>query len=146
MDKDYNAFHWWKIACIDNFLNFSGRARRKEYWYFVLVSALFAFAAIFTFSFLEPYLSEDINQGLNYFFVILFIAYFLVHFSVAVRRLQDSGKAGFYFFVFLIPLIGYILLLSYLVADGTSGFNRYGYSPKLNNPNAEIDEIGSLEI
>lgn len=142
MDQNYNIFEWWKIACIDNFLNFSGRARRKEYWYFVLVSFLFFFVFSAFYNFLQNNLSIEIIEILDVISVLVFLFYLLLHLAVAVRRLHDTGKAGFYFFVFLIPIIGYILLFSYLVTDSNSGSNRYGYNPKLKNYNSEIDEIG----
>ncbi len=145
MEPVYSVFEWWKIACITNFLKFSGRARRKEYWNFVLVSILFSIVCLFLYDFVTPYLSSEIITVVDYAFGLLFLFYLLVHFSVAVRRLHDTRKGGFYFFVFLVPIIGYFLLFSYLVTDSSSGSNRFGFNPKVKNYNSEIDEIGLSE-
>ena len=130
----------WYIKCINNYTNFSGRARRKEYWTFALIN----YAVVIVLGFCIGFFGE-INENVSLVFVgILFIyALFVLvpHLAVVVRRLHDVGKSGAYWFVRFIPFIGPFWLLFLLLQDSDEN-NRYGLNPK--NPTNEIDSIGTL--
>lgn len=121
----------WYISVLKNYATFSGRARRSEYWYFVLFNFLFSLLAIFIDNVLG--LSFDLG-GLSLQYGFTFAAYYVAMFipslAVLVRRLHDVGKSGWMFLVVLIPLIGAIWLLILLFSDSQSGNNKWGANPK----------------
>lgn len=113
--------------------DFQSRARRKEYWMFILFALIFL-VLIFILS--------DFLPGI--FFKILISVYILSLIipllSITVRRLHDIGKSGGYIFVRFIPVIGNFWLLSLMIQKGNIGENKYGSDPK--NPVTELDDIG----
>ncbi|HAL57302.1 MAG TPA: DUF805 domain-containing protein [Bacteroidetes bacterium] len=112
---------WYLRVVKDNYANFKGRARRKEYWMFVLFNILFATVALIIDFVLGTYL---LVYGLYLLAVII------PGIAVTVRRLHDVGKSGWWYFIALIPFIGAIWLLVLLCTDGNPGENNYGSSPK----------------
>ncbi|MGY5846609.1 DUF805 domain-containing protein [Salegentibacter sp. HM20] len=109
---------------LSNYFNFSGRARRSEYWYFILFNAIFAF----TFMFLDILLGfSELGYGVLY--VLYSLAVFIPGIAVTVRRLHDVGKSGWMYFIVLIPIIGAIWLLVLLLTEGDHRPNKYGPSP-----------------
>lgn len=117
----------WYIKVLKNFSNFSGRARRSEYWFFVLFNFIFAMLAMILDNILGttidiPY--SAINYGYLYFLYALFA--FLPGLAVAIRRLHDIGKSGWMFLVVLIPCVGPIWLLILLCTDSQQGENKWG--------------------
>ena len=105
----------------DNYTNFNGRARRKEYWQFVLVNFIISIAAnILTF----------VSEYLAFISFIIAIGLLLPSLAVAVRRLHDTNKSGWYLLIALIPIIGGLYLLYLMVVEGDKGSNQYGPDPK----------------
>ena len=117
----------WYLAVLKNYAGFSGRARRKEYWMFVLFNMIFAFVAIFLDNILGIAM-EGIGYGPLYGLYLL--AIIIPSLAVVVRRLHDIGKSGWMILISLIPLIGAIWLLVLLVTDSNAGDNQYGPNPK----------------
>lgn len=112
---------WYLKVVKDNYANFKGRARRKEYWMFFLFNMLFVFV------------TAVIDFVLGIFplmYVIYLLAVLIPSLAVFVRRLHDIGKSGWWFFISFIPIIGAIWLLVLLCTDGNPGENSYGPSPK----------------
>ena len=101
------------IKCLQNYATFSGRARRAEYWYFFLFNMLFAFAVGFIAAF-----TNIANLDLVYSLALL-----IPGIAVAVRRMHDVGKSGWFM---LIPIYNLILALT----PGEEGENEYGPDPK----------------
>ncbi|MEC4113011.1 DUF805 domain-containing protein [Myroides pelagicus] len=136
---------WYLKVLKEHYADFNGRARRQEYWMFVLFNTLVAFGIIIVGGILTALTDTD---AIMQFFVGLYIIYILGTFipsiAVLVRRLHDTNNSGAYYFMSFIPLVGPILLLVKLVEDGTRGTNQYGVDPK--NPNDEINEIGQPKI
>lgn len=126
---------WYLKVVRDNYANFSGRARRSEYWYFLLFN-LIILIALFG-------LSALIGSVGMILYVIYALATFVPGLAVVVRRLHDINKSGWYYFVGLIPIVGGIWLIVLLATEGDNGPNQYGPDPK-NNYN-EFDEIGAKE-
>ena len=108
-------------SVLSQYANFNGRARRSEYWYYVLayaiisavLNALAQYSSIFT-----------VLSG------IFGLALICPTLAVAVRRLHDIGKSGWYYLFALIPLVGAIILLVWFVKDSEPGDNMYGPNPK----------------
>lgn len=119
------------------YADFSGRARRTEYWMFILFQIIFALAAM-----VIDYVIGTNFEPLPYgvFYLLYALATFIPGLAVAVRRLHDTGKSGWYYLVVLIPLAGPIWLLVLMCLDGDRGPNEYGPDPK---NVTEIDEIGT---
>ncbi len=117
----------WYLKVLKQYADFNGRARRQEYWMFILFNLLFAFIAIF----LDNMLGLTIGRtpyGILYFLYAIIV--FMPGLAVAVRRLHDTGKSGWMVLVSLIPLIGAIWVLVLMVTEGDVGDNAYGSNPK----------------
>jgi len=119
----------WYLKVLKNYAVFSGRARRKEYWMFVLFNMIFSIVAVILDNILGTAI-EGIGYGL--FYILYCLAVLIPGLAVLVRRLHDSGKSGWFFFIVLVPIIGGIWLLVLLCTDGNAGENEYGANPKEN--------------
>ena len=135
------------IHCLKNYTNFTGRARRSEYWFFILFHFIFMIAIIFLSSFFYEFsVVENDSNALTSLPMILYFIYlaamFIPTLAVTARRLHDMGKSGTWFFIYFVPLIGGIWLLVLLFSDSQPGMNKWGYNPKDENRD-EINEIGN---
>ena len=102
---------------------FQGRSRRKEYWYFVLFTFIIGVCLeVLDFVFFKNLFVP--------FAIIYDLAVFIPSLAVTVRRLHDIGKSGWWYLIFLIPIIGAILWIVYLATDSIPGDNQYGTNPK----------------
>jgi uncharacterized membrane protein YhaH (DUF805 family) len=99
-----------------NYVNFSSRAIRSEYWYWVLFIIL---AEIVT-SIIDFALGFQLTTG------IFGLATFLPSLAIAIRRLHDLDRSGWWILLVLIPLIGAIVLIVWYCSKGTEGSNRFG--------------------
>jgi uncharacterized membrane protein YhaH (DUF805 family) len=137
-ESNYNIIDWWKKVVFKNYANFSGRARRAEYWYFVLAN--FVLIIPFYVIGIAGIFSDSYSLSILGFAVygILALGMFLPSLAVAVRRLHDINKSGWSYFIALIPLIGGIILLVWFFTDGDRHTNNYGPDPK-NTAGIEFD-------
>lgn len=119
----------WYLKVLRQYADFSGRARRTEYWMFVLFNILFVIAAMI----LDNILGLTV-EGLPYgvFYFLYAIAIIIPSLAVAVRRLHDVGKSGWMILIAIIPIVGAIWLLVLYCTDSDAGENEYGPNPKLN--------------
>lgn len=113
--------HWY-IDVLKKYVAFSGRARRKEYWMFTLFNVL----ASLILTVLDAVLGTAPYLSLAYSLAVL-----LPSLSVAVRRLHDTGRSAWSLLFGLIPIVGGIILLVFLVGDSKQEQNQYGPNPKL---------------
>ena len=121
------------LKVLKQYADFSGRARRKEYWMFVLFNIIFSSVAIFMDNILGTIIIEEKIGGFGFFgylYVLYTLIIFIPRLAVTVRRLHDVGKSGWMYLISLIPFIGAIWLLVLLVTDGNSGKNEYGENLK----------------
>jgi uncharacterized membrane protein YhaH (DUF805 family) len=121
----------WYLNALKKYATFSGRARRKEYWIFVLVTFLFTIVALFIDGLLLGTTGQETGYGLVY--GLFTLAMLLPSLSVLVRRLHDVGKSGWWIFISLVPFIGGIWLLVLLLSDSQPTENQYGLNPKMIN-------------
>lgn len=126
---------WYLNVVRDNYATFTGRARRKEYWMFVLFNMIFAVVAMIidnilgtTFGFTEGY--RQVGPAYGWIYMLYLLAMIIPSFAVFVRRLHDVGKSGWWFFIILIPFVGAVWLFVLVCIDGNPGEKIYGPSPK----------------
>lgn len=122
----------WYLLGWQRAADFSGRSRRKEYWFFHLFNAL-AFFGLFLLGFLFDWalFGEGHKGGITFFlFAIYGIAAFIPSLSVTIRRLHDIGRSGWWYFIGFIPLIGGIVLLVFTLIDSELYANQWGLDPK----------------
>ncbi|MGB5506354.1 MAG: DUF805 domain-containing protein [Sulfurovum sp.] len=130
MEKFNNYF----LDTIKNrYVDFKGRSTRSEYWYFIL----FVFIISIILSLVDTLLinpalgmtpAEATKSGL--LAPIFALAVLLPKIAVAVRRLHDIGKSGWWYLIILIPIIGVLVLIYFWVQDSQVGENMYGPNPK----------------
>lgn len=117
----------WYLKCWKQYADFSGRARRKEYWIFSLINYIIIF-------FLYILQIVMIESTLWLIFPIIFFLYavavFLPDLAVNIRRLHDIGKSGWWYLIYLIPIIGAIWLTVLMCLDSEPGENQWGENPK----------------
>ena len=115
-----------------NYVNFSGRSRRAEYWYAVLFNLIVGIG-ISIISGIITAVSDGSTVGAVITSILTYgwyLATLIPGLALAVRRLHDLGKSGLYILFILIPIAGSIILLVWEATDGTPEPNEYGYSPK----------------
>ena len=113
----------WYLKVLKNYFNFSGRARRKEYWMFTLFSTL----AVILFAFIDHVV---LGAEIGILGLIYSLAVFIPSFAVLFRRLHDTNRSAWWILIALIPLVGAIVLLVFLCFDSEPGQNRFGVNPK----------------
>ena len=122
---------WYLKVMRDNYANFSGRARRKEYWMFVLVQTIVMIGLMILDSVLGlDFELQGISLGFGYLYLIGLIVHFIPSLSVAVRRLHDVGKSGWFYLLVLIPFIGWVWLFILYCIEGQKEDNKWGPDPK----------------
>ncbi len=111
-------------SVLSQYVTFSGRARRSEYWFWLLAVCL---GSIVT-TLLDQAMGTRPGQT-GIFTTILSLAIFLPTLAVGIRRLHDTSRSGWWVLIGLVPFIGSIVLLVFMVQD-SHGENRWGYPPK----------------
>jgi len=132
---------WFLKVVRDNYANFNGRARRKEYWMFFLANLLIG--VVFG-------ILGQIASLFSYISGLISLALLIPGIAVAVRRLHDTNKSGWFLLLALIPFVN-LYLIYLLVIEGDKGPNQYGPDPKaeengINHPfNQPQDPFGSTQ-
>ena len=111
----------WYIGCWQKYAEFSGRARRKEYWMFCLFNIL----AGIVIGIVDTVLGAGGLLGGLYNLAVL-----VPSLAVTARRLHDTDRSGWMMLIALIPLVGAIVLLVFMCLDSKPGDNRFGANPK----------------
>ncbi|MGB1038095.1 MAG: DUF805 domain-containing protein [Bacteroidia bacterium] len=137
--QEKSIIQYFKEVVTENYANFSGRARRREYWSFQLVSTI----ASLILSTLDYALFNTGFGDTGIIGSIFSLAILVPSLAVFVRRLHDVGKSGWYILLMLLPIIGWIWLLVLLFTDGDQGTNEYGPNPKNPDFEEELDQIGT---
>ena len=116
----------WYLHVLKNYAVFKGRASRKEFWMFVLFNIIVSVIL----SILEGLVSRDtsILSGLYS------LAVLVPSLAVTVRRLHDTNKSGWWWFIVLVPIIGPFVLLAFMIMDSQAAANQYGEPVKGKSP------------
>jgi uncharacterized membrane protein YhaH (DUF805 family) len=107
-------------VCFKKYFVFEGRASRSEYWWFQLIVA----PAYIIFE-----ITDSESSPVSFLFLVITLLTLIPAISVGVRRLHDTNKSGFYLLLSFIPFIGGLIVLFFLIVQGTKGKNRFGADP-----------------
>ena len=111
----------WYLGVLKQYAVFDGRARRKEYWMFLLFNVVIAAALAIVGRVIGL---VDVLRALYMLGVLI------PGLAVSVRRLHDTGRSGWWLLVVFVPLVGWLIALYFLAQQGKTGQNRYGPDPK----------------
>jgi uncharacterized membrane protein YhaH (DUF805 family) len=115
----------WKTCVLTKYANFSGRARRSEFWGFAVVNAAIYVLLLLLLLILDP--GPELVLALPGAFALAMLVPSL---AAAVRRLHDTNKSGWLLLIALVPIVGSLLLLFSYLSDSDEKTNDYGASPK----------------
>lgn len=110
----------WYVDVLKNYVGFSGRARRQEFWMFTLFNAIALIVLVIVGALIDTQI----------LYSIYVLAIFLPSLAVTFRRLHDTGRSGWWVLLGIIPLVGFIVLLVFTATEGQAGANEYGPDPK----------------
>ena len=115
----------WYLKVLNQYTDFQGRARRKEYWMFTLVSSGISVILMIV----DYFIGIKIwDTGLLY--LLYGLGVFIPTIAVGIRRLHDIGKSGWMMLVIIIPIAGFIWLIVLYATDSQKGINDWGECPK----------------
>lgn len=120
LEENYTAFDWFKKV-IKNTFNYKDRARRKEYWYYILMASIIILIGFTLDGILD---TPDTLSGLAGFIL------FFPSLAVTIRRLHDIGKSGWWYLISAIPLIGSLILLFWNCQETSPETNQWGAPAK----------------
>lgn len=112
--------HWY-VDVLKKYAVFGGRARRTEYWMFTLFNVVISVVLFLIGRAIDFTLLQSLYA----------LAVLLPSLGVAVRRLHDTGRSGWWVLIGLVPFLGAIVLLVFFCIEGQSADNEYGANPKL---------------
>jgi uncharacterized membrane protein YhaH (DUF805 family) len=117
----------WYLAVLKKYAVFVGRARRTEYWYFFLFNLIITIALILVDTGAGTFYAES---GFGLLSSLYTLGVLLPSMGVTIRRLHDTGRTGWWVLLMLVPVIGPLVMLVFLVLDSQPGDNAYGPNPK----------------
>ena len=131
----------WYLQAMRKYADFSGRARRREYWFYELFTTLIGVAIVLIILLWVAGSVRALNVGmagtagmgagaLGIFYIVYGLGNLLPSLAVSVRRLHDTGRSGWWVLISLVPFAGGIVLLVFFLLDSQPGANRYGPNPK----------------
>lgn len=117
----------WYLEVLKKYAVFNGRARREEYWYFLLFNIIISIVLKGIDNVIG---GSSAEAGIGLLGGIYSLVVLIPSIAVSVRRLHDTDRSGWWLLIALIPLIGAIVLLVFMVQDSKPGENQYGPNPK----------------
>jgi uncharacterized membrane protein YhaH (DUF805 family) len=115
----------WYLEVLKKYAVFNGRSRRKEYWFFFLFNIIISLVL----GFIDGIVGTS-SGGIGLLGGLYVLAVLIPGIGVAVRRLHDTGRSGWWLLIAFVPIVGAIVLIVFMVQDGTPGENAYGKNPK----------------
>ena len=117
---------WYLDVLKNKYATFSGRARRKEYWMFLLINLVVSVAL----ALIDSLIGSVRESGMGLLSSVYSIGVLIPSLALSVRRLHDIGRTGWWVLISIIPVIGAVVLLVCMLLDSEPGSNRYGANPK----------------
>ena len=144
---------WYLRVMLENYANFSGRARRREYWMFSLFFFIVCMALLFLTVLLFLAMGDTVNYTSNEWvnevlaglWILFFAAHILPGFALTIRRLHDIGKSGWWYLVAFIPYVGSLIIFIFSVMPGQVGENTWGPDPKVLETSSKQKAPGLVE-
>lgn len=133
--RNYRIMKWF-IKCLRQYADFSGRARRKEYWLFKVFYFLTFLVVALICALLQGMLNElsgGYHDNQSIFMIIPIIVYLgliIPSLAVSVRRMHDVGMSGWFLLINLIPSIGGLIYFIFTLFDSQPYKNKWGSNPK----------------
>jgi uncharacterized membrane protein YhaH (DUF805 family) len=116
----------WYFKVLRNYIGFSGRARRKEYWMFILVNIILTGVL----SMVDKMLGLRVAGDEGILTAIYGLLVVLPWWAVQFRRLHDTDRSAWWLLLLIIPIVGWLIILAFNCQDSTPGENRFGPNPK----------------
>ncbi len=116
----------WYLKVLRNYIGFRGRARRKEYWMFILVNIVLTGVL----GIVDKILGLQLGGGEGVLTTVYGVLIFLPWWVVQFRRLHDTDRSAWWLLLLLIPVIGWLVIIAFNCQSGTPGENRFGPDPK----------------
>lgn len=113
------------ISTFKKYNQFSGRSGRSEFWTFVLFQFLINIA-ITILGYIFTLISEYLGYLTSFLYFVFFAATLLPYIAVLVRRLHDTGRSGWWYWISLVPLVGPIVLIVFLASPSQEADNQFG--------------------
>ncbi|MBV6685140.1 DUF805 domain-containing protein [Rossellomorea marisflavi] len=129
----------WFLKGMKQYADFSGRARRQEFWMYMLFYSIFGIILYGVAVIGMAMQSEGIILLGMGIYILYALALLLPTLAITVRRLHDTGRSGFWYFIGFVPLVGGIILLVFCCLDSENGNNQWGSNPK--NSDSMIEAI-----
>jgi len=120
----------WYLKVLRQYADFAGRARRMEYWMFVLVNLLIGCALGILDSVLHWQTSFGYGRLTGFYELVMLVP----GLAVGARRLHDTGRSGWWQLLVLVPVAGVIVVIVFFALDGMRGANAYGPDSKADDP------------
>ena len=124
----------WYLKVMRQYADFSGRARRMEYWVFAVINVVIA---VVLFGVIALLIVTGGKSGFAIpwiltcsLFGLYMVAIIIPSLAVAVRRLHDTGRSGWWYFIQFVPFVGQIIFLIFLFSASQPGPNAWGPNPK----------------
>ena len=116
----------WYLEVLKKYAVFNGRARRSEYWYFTLINL----GVVVVLAVLDAIIRKVTGLGVGLLGMLYGLAVIVPSIGVAIRRLHDTNRSGWWVLLALVPLVGLVLIV-FLAQDSEPNSNLYGPNPKL---------------
>ena len=120
---------WFLVCVMNKYSDFTGRARRKEFWMYTLASFLFSLTFL-SLSIIASTIAVSLGMLFALLYVVISLALICPTLALSVRRLHDTGKSGWWLLTGLIPVVGALYLIYVFSQRGQPGPNPYGPDPK----------------
>jgi len=119
----------WMILPLKRYAEFSGRSCRKEFWMFTLLNIIIVLPVAMGVSASKADPTSSLAFVFRGLIVLWVIGTFVPGLAVQVRRFHDQDKSGLFVLLGFIPYIGGLILLAFMLLEGTPGLNQYGPDP-----------------
>ncbi len=115
----------WKTVVMQRFAKFDGRAGRSEFWWYYLANIVINLVLT-----ILMVIGFNLAGALGVLVLLVLIAFWVVIIvptvALAIRRLHDTDKSGWWLLIGFVPIVGTIVLLVFYIMEGTSGPNNFG--------------------